>query len=319
MAGKRFQYFGALTAGLAVSVMLAAPADARRGGSFGSRGSRTHDAPTATATAPNRVAPVQRSMTENRNPAQGSAARSPMAKPAAAKSGGLAKGLIGGLIAGGLIGALLGNGFGSLAGAGFLMALLQIALVGGLAWFLLRMFRRKPVLAAAHSGGVVSPFTGGPQPVASASAAPFATAYATTAGEDRDIPIELSDKAAFERLLAAVQDAFGREDYARLRELTTPEVMSYFAEELSRNATNGRRNQVTGTELIAADVAEAWREGDTDYATIAMRYASIDVMVDRATGTVIEGDPTNPTETAELWTFVRKSGDVWRLSAVQAA
>lgn len=319
MTGKRFQYCGALAMGLAVSVMLATPADARRGGSIGSRGSRTHDAPAATATAPNRVAPVQRSMTENRNPTQGSAAGSPMAKPAPAKSGGLAKGLIGGLIAGGLIGALLGNGFGSLAGAGFLMALLQIALIGGLAWFLLRMFRRKPQLAAAHGGGVVSPFSGGLAPTTPASAPSFGAAYAPMAREDRDIPIEQSDKVAFERLLTDVQDAFGREDYARLRELTTPEVMSYFAEELSQNATNGRRNQVTGTELIAADVAEAWCEGDTDYATIAMRYASIDIMVDRATGAVIEGDPANPTETTELWTFVRKSRDAWRLSAVQAA
>lgn len=316
MTGFKFRYFGAIAMGLAVSVMLATPADARRGGSFGSRGARTHDAPATTAAAPKPVAPVQRSMTENNKPAQaGSAAQA--AKPAPAKSGGLAKGLIGGLIAGGLIGALLGNGLGGLAGTGFIMALLQIAMIGGLIWLGLRMFRRKPALAPAYGGGMASPFTAASQPAAPAR--PFAFTGATAASQSEDIPIEQADKEAFERLLFEVQDAFGREDYAGLRERTTPEVMSYFAEELSQNATNGRRNQVSGTQLLEAEVAEAWREGRKDYATIAMRYESIDVMLDRATGAVIEGDAARPTQTTELWTFSRDGNEAWRLSAVQAA
>jgi hypothetical protein len=57
---------GALAIGLAVAAMLTAPddAEARRRGSFGSRGARTYDAPTTTAVAPRTTAPVQRSMTE---------------------------------------------------------------------------------------------------------------------------------------------------------------------------------------------------------------------------------------------------------------
>src|SRR5437764_6379240 len=50
---------------LALGVLIADPADARRGGSFGSRGMRTYSAPRSTATAPGYVAPVQRSMTPN--------------------------------------------------------------------------------------------------------------------------------------------------------------------------------------------------------------------------------------------------------------
>jgi predicted lipid-binding transport protein (Tim44 family) len=96
-------------------------------------------------------------------------------------------------------------------------------------------------------------------------------------------------------------------------------LLSYFAEELSQNATRGRRNDVVGTELIDAEVAEAWREGATDYATIAMRYQSIDVVLDRSSGAVLEGDPTRPTQATELWTFKRTSEGPWRLSAIQEA
>ena len=93
--------------------------------------------------------------------------------------------------------------------------------------------------------------------------------------------------------------------------------MSFLAEELSENATHGRRNEVTGTRLISSDVAEAWREGDADYATVALRYESIDVMRDRTSNAVVEGDPSKPTATTELWTYVRHGGEPWKLSAIQ--
>ena len=128
-----------------------------------------------------------------------------------------------------------------------------------------------------------------------------------------------ADRDRFEELLSEVQAAFGREDYGALRERTTPEIMSYLSEELSQNATQGRRNEVSDVRLLQADVAEAWREDDTDYATAAMRYQSIDVMRDRGSGAVLEGDAAKPTETTELWTFTRPRNGAWKLSAIQEA
>ncbi|WOK36230.1 Tim44 domain-containing protein [Sphingomonas sp. C3-2] len=326
---------GALALALTVAVMLSAPADARRGGSFGSRGARTHSTPPATAVAPKQTAPVQRSMTENKTPAgtpQAGAANA--AKPAAAagaasKFGGM-KGLVGGLLMGGLIGALLGGGLGALGGAGALMALFQILLIGGLIFFAIRFFRRKsaPAQAPSHAmagagagapfGGSAHPFQAQPNNVEPIRPQGF-SGMAPVAPQTEEIGINDQDRDAFERLLSEVQDAFGREDYAALRERTTPEVMSYFAEEMSQNATSGRRNAVSGTKLLNAEVAEAWNEGHMDYATIAMHYESIDVMLDRNTGAVIEGDAHRPTDTTELWTFAREGHGPWRLSAVQAA
>jgi len=95
--------------------------------------------------------------------------------------------------------------------------------------------------------------------------------------------------------------------------------MSYLSEELSENATHGRRNEVTGTRLLQADVGEAWRENDVEYATAAMRYESIDLMRDRASGAVLSGDPNTPSQTTELWTFARQVGGPWKLSAIQDA
>lgn len=324
--------FGAVGLGVAAAVMLTLPieADARRGGSFGSRGARTYNAPRTTNVAPQQTQPMQRSMTDR--PAAGTQANQARAPGAAtAARGGMGRGLLGGLLAGGLIGALLGGGLGSLAGAGAVMALLQIVLIGGLLFFLFRMFRRRsgtattPAMAGARPGmmgggfgGGASAFTGHqPQPAAAPTRA-YPSALAPQQASE-DIAIDDADRRDFERLLGEVQDAFSNEDFARLRERTTPEVMSYFAEELSQNATSGRRNSVTGTRLLDAEVAEAWSEGQVDFATIAMRYESVDVMLDRSSGEVVEGDPSRATDTTELWTFKREPQGEWRLSAIQEA
>ncbi|USI75069.1 TIM44-like domain-containing protein [Sphingomonas morindae] len=205
-----------------------------------------------------------------------------------------------------------GWGAGGGGGGGLLLALLQIAIIGGLIWLVIGFFRRRQTGGAAPGFARDAGYAA-PPPAQTGWGAP---APATVdAGED--IAISPADQQAFERLLVDVQDAFGREDYGRLRQLTTPEIMSYLSEELSQNATRGVRNEVSGTRLIDAEIVEAWREASGDYATAALRYESIDVMRDRATGALAAGSVQTPTETTELWTFVRRAGDVWKLSAIQ--
>ena len=96
--------------------------------------------------------------------------------------------------------------------------------------------------------------------------------------------------------------------------MVTPEMLSYFSEQLAENASRGLTNRVTGVKLLQGDLSEAWREGDTDYATVAMKFALNDSMVDRASERIVEGGPT---EVAELWTFRRARGGNWLLSAIQ--
>jgi predicted lipid-binding transport protein (Tim44 family) len=335
MSKIRTTLTGALAAAVALSLVATAPAEARRGGSFGSRGARTYTAPRPTPTAPGYTAPVQRSMTPPPASQPGASpygyqpAR-PSYQPGAANAyqprrPGFGAGLAAGLIGGGLLGAMLGHGWGGGWGAGMgaagglLSTLFQLLLIGGLIALALRFFRRRsePAMAGGPFGAAYDP---APEPGAGpwggfggGSPAPGA-AYPSPADE---IAVSSSDRAAFERLLTEVQDAFGREDYGALRERTTPEVMSYLAEELSQNATHNRRNDVSDLRLLRSDVSEAWREGDTDYVTVAMNYESKDVMRDRQTGQIVEGDPGRATQTTELWTFVRRPGEPWKVSAIQ--
>lgn len=324
MPTSRTSRFAALIAGLFLAFTMVAvdQAEARRGGSFGSRGTRTHQTAPATNTAPQQTGPMERSMTPNTG--QQNAARS--AQPAAQRPGfmnGFGGSMLKGLMLGGLIGLLLGQGFGGLAGMfGFL---LQALLIGGAIFLLVRLLRSRsaPVPAMAGNAPNMNSYRdAAPSPNNRPFTVPSfggSSGAAATAPVSEDIELSQDDLDTFERRLKEVQEAFGREDHSALRRLVTPEMVSYLSEELADNAKNGLRNDVTDVTLVQADIAEAWREGDRDYATAAMRYESRDVMRDRATGEVVEGDADQPSETTELWTFVRQKGADWQLSAIQQA
>jgi predicted lipid-binding transport protein (Tim44 family) len=130
------------------------------------------------------------------------------------------------------------------------------------------------------------------------------------------LEIKREDFETFERLLGEVQTAYGREDLAALRSRVTPEMLSYYAEELSDNASRGVVNQISDVKLLQGDLAESWREGDRDYATVAMRYSLRDRYVDRATGRASDGND-QPQQATEVWTFTRAGGGNWLLSAIQ--
>jgi predicted lipid-binding transport protein (Tim44 family) len=326
----------ALAIGVVLSASLAGVADARRGGGFGSRGMRTYSAPQSTYLSPGGAAPIQRSMTAPGNTSGGFqpyGAQPSYAPgynqpyyPSRPFSGG---GFLGGLLTGGLVGAMLGHGFGGGwgghgygggMGMGLVSLIFQLGLVALIVWGVSRFFRRgrglSPIPGPAPFAGAA--FAGGPDPV-------YPGPWGGSAGPSvRDeIGVGPSDRAAFEQLLGQMQNAFAHEDYAGLRAVCTPEVVSYLSEELSQNATHGRRNDVSALKLLSMELSEAWRETDTDYATVALRYESIDVMRDRQTGVVVEGDPDRPTETTEVWSFARKlagpEAGRWKLSAVQDA
>jgi predicted lipid-binding transport protein (Tim44 family) len=319
--------FATLFAGLflAFSMIAVDHADARRGGSFGSRGMRTFQSAPPTRTAPQPTAPVDRSMTPNTAPTSATR-QTQMSQQRPGFMNGFGGSMLRGLMLGGLIGLLLGHGFGGLAGMfGFL---LQALLIGGAIWLVVRLFRsqparsREPAMAGASGGFAyrdASPREGGngrsfgiPNIGSTSQASPQQVA-------SEEISLQQIDLDTFQRRLTEVQEAFGREDHAALRRLATPEMVSYLSEELADNAQKGLRNDVSDVQLHQADIAESWREGDSDYATAALQYSSRDVTVDRASGRIVEGDADEPTETTELWTFVRQRGGDWKLSAIQEA
>ena len=124
--------------------------------------------------------------------------------------------------------------------------------------------------------------------------------------------------AGTSRAIATYELKLPDQDAARLRTLATPEMQSYFAEQIAGNLSRGVVNKISGIKLEQGDLAEAWREGNDEYASVAMRYAIVDKTVERATGRVVEGADT-PQEVIEVWTFVRTRGGAWMLSAIQQA
>jgi predicted lipid-binding transport protein (Tim44 family) len=224
------------------------------------------------------------------------------------------RGLFGGIAAGflgaGLFGLLFGHGFfGGMAGfASIIGLLLQVILVVIIARLIFAWWQRRqmsaPAYAAAHPetghsfrgvGGILSGTTAPPT------------------GEP--LTIATSDYKAFERLLGDIQAAYSTEDLSALRAMVTPEMLSYFSGQLAGNASRGLINRVMDVRLLQGDLAEAWREGGTDYATVAMKFALKDSMVERASGRTVEGGEQS--EVTELWTFLRARGGNWLLSAIQ--
>ena len=321
MLRSRFRWMAALLAVGATLTFVAHEADARvgRGFSSGSRGARTYTAPPPTQTAPATAAPMQRTVTQpnaTRPTTTAPAATSPglAGRPGGLFGGGLLGGLAAGFIGAGLFGLLLGHGFlGGLGGfASFLGLLLQVGLViivARLAWaWWQRRSQSQPAFAGASprdnamSGGLGANFFGS----GGAAAAP--------AGSPLEIAPE--DFDAFERLLNEIQGAYSDEDLNALRSHVTPEMLAYFADDLAENASRGVVNKLSDVTLLQGDLAEAWREGDNEYATVAMRFGLTDQTLDRASGQLVEGS-ASPMEARELWTFRRASRGNWVLSAIQ--
>jgi predicted lipid-binding transport protein (Tim44 family) len=311
--GRVLATFGAATIALA---LVAGTADARIGGgsSFGSRGTRTFSTPAPTQTAPS-MSPLQRSVTQPSAPGSGYARPGGGFFNRGLFGGGLLGGLAAGFLGAGLFGLLFGSGlFGGLGGFASLLGLLiQIVLVVIVARLVWGWWQRRQQPAFAGSGHgrqsmlrEVGTNLGGGGTAARPS------------GPPDQVGIAAADYDAFEHLLDETQAAYSNEDLSALRASVTPEMLSYFAEDLARNTSRGVVNRISDVKLLQGDLAEAWREGSTDYATVAMKFSLADQTLDRATGRVVEGD-AQPQVATEVWTFRREHGGSWLLSAIQQA
>ncbi len=283
------------------------------GGSFGSRGSSTFSAPPSTSLSPGGGSAINRSMT---SPNASVFRPNSVGSTGGFFGGGLGRGLIGGFLGAGLFGLLFGHGmFGGLEGGFSIFGLLiQIGLLFLVVKLVMGFFRnRQPGFAGA-----------GFSPAGASGAAPFSGfggGGGSAATRDK-LQIQPADFNTFEQRLNEVEAAFAAENFEALRRVVTPEMASYFSEQLAENASKGYVNKLGVPKLLQGDLAEAWREAATDYATVAMRYSLTDWTVERATGRVVAGDPSQPQTVTEVWTFARPASASpvdWKLSAIQQA
>lgn len=276
-----------------------------RASSMGSRGLRTYEN--------NNAQPLTRSMTPlPQTPTQ------PGLTPAVPAYGGgsffqrhpFLTGLAGGFLGSWLFGhsgyAADGTSAGSAMGT-----LLEILIIGLLIYFAVRLFRGR-AFSNGWPGG--TPFSM-PRSLG-ASAAPVRR------DRGRDINLSDADLSAFQTLHAAVQEAWSEGDLGRLRRLMTPEMLSYFSEELTRNASQGVQNIISDVQLVKGELTESWEQGDLQYATAFMRWRAHDYVIRLGRqpddpASIVSGNPRAAAEAEELWTFVRRRGGDWLLSAIQ--
>jgi predicted lipid-binding transport protein (Tim44 family) len=296
------------------ALLVASAAEARvgRGGSFGSRGSRSYSAPRPAPSTPGRAT----------SPAAPERSVSP--SPGFQRPGGLFGGLggmVGGFLLGGLIGSLL---FGGL-GRGFGIGLMDVLLIAGLAYLAVALFRRTPPVPALAGAapGAAGRSVARPEPTGGASSAgplfgdDLVTGLAAVRTMDPGFDAGRFADVARD-VFGRVQAAWTARDLGPVRVDLTDEMAEILEADLARLRSLRRANRLEKLVIQDAEVTEAWQEYGHDFVTVRFRASVLDYTVDEASGAVVEGSAGTPTAFTEFWTFTRLVGATrWRLSAVQ--
>jgi predicted lipid-binding transport protein (Tim44 family) len=202
-----------------------------------------------------------------------------------------------------------GQPAGSPGSNGMLLILLMLMGAGTL-YFVLKGRRR-----------AVPSFSGMSQ--ASAAGGSLAASSATLQpAETVETELTSADKTAFQQLLVDIQTSWSRQDLTGLRRLVTPEMLGYFSTALAEQTSQDIANHVEDVVLLRAEERECWTEGTTEYATVLLHWSARDYTVSLSKqrgelGYLIEGSDVQPTETSEVWTFMRARDGKWLLSAIQ--
>ena len=301
----------------AVFLFMTVEAFARVGGSrsSGSRGSRSLSTPTRpyTPSTPSSTVPPPSTSTSV-TPGPG-ATPSQVPPP---QTGGFMRGMMGGL-AGGFLGSMLFGGMGGMGGGGG-VGILEIILLGGLAYLGYRFFmkRRQEPAAWSPQGAGTTP---GPYAV-SAAAVP------ETAAEDRAKGLEYIrrmdpafDAKAFAEtasdLFFRLQGGWTRRDLSPVSGLLTDEMRATLQADADALKAKGQTNRLENISVRTVEITEAWQESGQDYVTVLFQANLLDYTTDGA-GKVLSGSDTVPVKFEEFWTFTRPVGPgAWRLSAIQ--
>jgi len=283
-------------------------ARATSGGSRGSRSSSAPASPSSTPTSPSRTT------TPSPVPSQ------PM-QPASQRPGffGSLMGGLAGFALGGLIGSMLfGGGFGGGIG------LLELVLIGGAIFFIVRMLRgRSETPAYAGAGAYGSGSEGW-----SSGGGTLIELPVRESDLDRGIEHIRSMDASFDpaafadwakETFADVQTGIVKRDLTSVRDRLTPQEFARLLSQCDELRSAGRTNRIERVQIGRAEVSEAWQESGQDWVTVCFAVSLVDYTVDDKSGAVVEG-ATTPVDIQEYWTFTRPVGPKpWRLSAIQTA
>jgi predicted lipid-binding transport protein (Tim44 family) len=242
-------------------------------------------------------------------------------QPASQRPGffGSLMGGLAGFALGGLIGSMLfGGGFGGGIG------LLELVVIGGAIFFIVRMLRgRSETPAYAGAGAYGSGSEGW-----SSGGGTMIERPVRESDLDRGIEHIRSMDASFDpaafadwakETFADVQTGIVKRDLTGVRDRLTPQEFARLLSQCDELRSAGRTNRIERVQIGRAEVSEAWQESGQDWVTVYFAVSLVDYTVDDKSGAVVEG-ATTPVDIQEYWTFTRPVGPKpWRLSAIQTA
>jgi predicted lipid-binding transport protein (Tim44 family) len=303
---------------------------ARAGGgrSTGGRGSRSMSAPKpytgSSPTTPTPTRPYVAPGGTAPQPSSGGFMRS--------FGGGLLGGLAGGLLFRSLFGgpsAQSATGAGSSGGG---IGLMDILLLGGIAyliyWYIKKKRREAEATAGYYqsSGNVELP----PQPQYPPL---YDQPQGALTGGDQDLERGLAnirqydpyfDAAKFQEwgtdTFFAIQGAWANRDMTTARSLLTDEMFRILQADAEALKAQKKINRLENIAVRSVDITEAWQESGSDFLTVRIYANLLDYNIDETTGQVVEGSKTEPMKFEEYWTFTRAVGaNAWQLSAINQA
>jgi predicted lipid-binding transport protein (Tim44 family) len=256
---------------------------------------------------------------------------------------------------GGMIGRML-FGYGGLGyGGGYGgIGLLEILLIGGGIFLLMRYLRNRnapaysggggyyndsdpygvgnPVETRGNSGGGVyrgpdiGSRGGSSDPGYGRGSGPVAATYAADSRAEEGLPGISQSDPSFSRenfLLdsrenfLAFQKSWVARDMGPVRTLMDKDIYEQCERDLSAMRQEGRVNKLENVEIRGLDIVESWQEEGFDFITVSYQTSLLDYVVSESTGSVLEGNPNSPVNFTEYWTWARRSGPGdWFLSAI---
>ena len=230
---------------------------------------------------------------------------------------------MGGAIAGGFIGSMLFSGLahagmGGFGGSG--IGLIEILLIGGLIYFLVRRFSRRGQTASYGAGGFSQGDSYGhswPGSAASPSLDPVADGLKMIADRDPEFDPEWFKEVA-QDVFFKIQAGWMRRDLSTFGHLLGTQLLAEYAKHFAEMQEKGELNRLENIAVRSIDIVDAGIDQDEEFVTLLFTANLLDYTVDEASGNVISGDPTEPVKFKEQWTFARRIGEKdWKLEGIK--
>jgi predicted lipid-binding transport protein (Tim44 family) len=227
-------------------------------------------------------------------------------------------------LAGGFLGSMLfrsmGGGhlpYGGMGGGG--IGILEILILAGLLFWLLRMFMSRTQTASISN----SSDTGAAALMREAKPYGWSGSSMERSDLSNREDIELGHTPSIENEMAMdlffkIQGAWASRDLTVVNSSIDTDVRVFLDQEISKLKGSRQINRLDNIAVRKVEVAESWQEGNRYYSTVHFLASLLDYTIKEDTQELIEGSKNTPVKFEEYWTFSKEiDSDNWKLSAIQ--